>query len=167
MEFYQRKCWNKISSHWNPTSLSYGQKRHVSNVGTPHSESVWTVGMTLRAKDIPLNEFPCALKTEQKINHKTNISKSEDVLSLTHLERKRLAPGFLIYHSQYKYWVPTPSWMLLVCTTYSIRDYRFNSLVTAQEFGVRFCQTSHTANQNRKIPFQITLDTGMKNSPLS
>ena len=50
--------------------------------------------MTLRAKDIPLNEFPCALKTEQKINHKTNISKSEDVLSLTHLERKRLAPGF-------------------------------------------------------------------------
>ena len=51
--------------------------------------------MTLRAKDIPLNEFPCALKTEQKINHKTNISKSEDVLSLTHLERKRLAPGFL------------------------------------------------------------------------
>ena len=151
MEFYQRKCSNKITSHWNPTSLSYGQKRHVSNVGTPHGESVWTVSMTLRAKDIPLNESPCALKTEQKINHKTNISTSEDVLSLTHLERKRLVP----------------SWMLLVCTTYSIRDYRFNSLVTALECGVRFCQTSYTANQNRKIPFQITLDTGMKNSPLS
>ena len=50
--------------------------------------------MTLRAKDIPLNEFPCALKTEQKINHKTNISKSEDVLSLTHLERKGLGARF-------------------------------------------------------------------------
>ena len=109
-------------------------------------------------------------KNQTKDNHKTNMSQSEDLLSLTSLERKGLVPagqGFLSHHSKYKYRVPTPSWMLHVCIIYSIRDYRFNSLVTAWECGVRFGQTSYIENQNRKIPFQITLDTQKKNSPLS
>ena len=32
---------------------------------------------------------------------------------------------------------------------------------------VRFCQISDIANENRKLPFQITLDIQMKISPLS
>ena len=60
-----------------------------------------------QSEDIPVNEVTCALKIKQKINHKTNISKSEEVLSLTSLERKGL--GFLSHHSKYKYRVPTPS----------------------------------------------------------
>ena len=32
---------------------------------------------------------------------------------------------------------------------------------------VRFCQISDVANENRKLPFQITLDIQMKISPLS
>ena len=87
------------------------------------------------------------------------MSESEDLLSLARLERKGLVPGFLIYHSKYKYWVPTPSWMMLVCITYSIRDYSFNSLVTAWEFGVKFFQTSHIETQNRKIPDYRLLST--------
>ena len=31
------------------------------------------------------------------------MSESEDLLSLARLERKGLVPGFLIYHSKYKY----------------------------------------------------------------
>ena len=86
--------------------------------------------MTLGAQGIPINEVTYALKQTED-DQKTNMSESEDLLSLAHLERKRLVPGFLIYHSKYKYWVPTPSLMLLVSTIYSIRDYSFNSLVTA------------------------------------
>ena len=76
--------------------MSYGQKRHVSKAGTP------------RAQGIPLNEVTYALKTKQKINQKTNMSESEDVLSLARLERQGLVPSFLIYHSKYKFWVLTP-----------------------------------------------------------
>ena len=47
-----------------------------------------------QSEDIPVNEVTCALKIKQKINHKTNISKSEEVLSLTSLEREGL--GFFI-----------------------------------------------------------------------
>ena len=49
-----------------------------------------------QSEDIPVNEVTRALKIKQKINHKTNISKSEEVLSLTSLERKGLARVF--YH---------------------------------------------------------------------
>ena len=38
--------------------------------------------MTLRAQGIPINEVTCVLKSKQKINQKTNISESEDLLSL-------------------------------------------------------------------------------------
>ena len=38
--------------------------------------------MTLRAQGIPINEVTYVLKSKQKINQKTNISESEDLLSL-------------------------------------------------------------------------------------
>ena len=38
--------------------------------------------MTLRAQGIPINEVTYMLKSKQKINQKTNISESEDLLSL-------------------------------------------------------------------------------------
>ena len=38
--------------------------------------------MTLGAQGIPINEVTYALKSKQKINQKTNISESEDLLSL-------------------------------------------------------------------------------------
>ena len=37
--------------------------------------------MTLRAQGIPINEVTYVLKSKQKINQKTNISESEDLLS--------------------------------------------------------------------------------------
>ena len=87
------------------------------------------------------------------------MNESEDVLSLARLERQGLVPSFLIYHSKYKFWVLTPPWMLLVSTIYPIYDHSFNSLVTAWECGVRFCQTSHIETQNRKIPDYRLLST--------
>ena len=38
--------------------------------------------VTLRAQGIPINEVTYVLKSKQKINQKTNISESEDLLSL-------------------------------------------------------------------------------------
>ena len=38
--------------------------------------------MTLRAQGIPINEVTYVLKSKQKINQKTNMSESEDLLSL-------------------------------------------------------------------------------------
>ena len=38
--------------------------------------------VTLRAQGNPINEVTYALKSKQKINQKTNISESEDLLSL-------------------------------------------------------------------------------------
>ena len=123
--------------------------------------------MTLRAKDIPVNEVTCALKIKQKIITKQTWVNQKTCYHWQVWNERDWCQGFLSHHSKYKYRVPTPSWMLHVCIIYSIRDYRFNSLVTAWECGVRFGQTSYIENQNRKIPFQITLDTQKKNSPLS